>query len=133
MKKVFTKISLLLFSFVLLCCCTGCLGSNEKKENIIPQNNISYTHLEIGNVIDEGMQTVFLNFSSDYVVTRMEIEGALLDENGNSIFVFNKELTIVTPLKYLGFPIRVDANLIKNIKSASFTKIIAYTTQEINI
>ena len=95
-------------------------------------NNISYTHLEFGNAVDEGKQAVFFNFSSDFIVIKMEINGVLLDKSGDTIYSFDTALTFSSPSINPKFPIRIDANLIKNVNSASFTKIKAYTTQEVN-
>ena len=109
MEKILTKIILLLLGFSLLSFCVAC--SNDEKINIIPQNSISYTHLEFGNVIDEGKQAVFFNFSSDYIVIKMEIDGILLDKNGNTICGFGTTLTFSPPSKNPEIPIRIDANL----------------------
>ncbi len=132
MKKILIKIVVLLLSFVLFCSCSSNSNSNSENNNIIPQDKISYTHLEFGNVIDEGKQAVFLNFSSDYVVTKIEMKGTLLDKSGNTIHSFDTSMTLGSPSKNPDLPIQIDANLIKNVKSASFTTIKAYTTQEIN-
>ncbi len=136
MKKTFNKIILLILSFVILFSFASCFNtdftSGTEKINTIPQNNITYTHLEFGNVIDEGKQAVFLNFSSDYSVTKMEIAGSLLDKSGNSIYSFDSSINFVNPSKIPEFPIRIDASLINDVRSVNFTKITAYTTQEIN-
>ena len=98
---------------------------------MIPQNNIRYTYFEFGNVIDEGKQAVFFNFSSDYIVSEMEIAGVLLDINGNTIYTFDTTTTFGSSSKNPKPHIRIDANLIKNVVSASFTEIKAYTTEEV--
>ncbi len=132
MKRFFIKIATILFSFVLLCSCTACFNSNEETTNIIPQDSISYTSLEFGNVIYEGKQAVFLNFNSAYPVIKIEIEGVLLDKNGNTIYTFDTTMNFGSPSNNPDVPIRIDANLIKSVKSASFTKIKGYTKEEIS-
>ena len=114
--------------------CASCsnFNDNDEKINVIPQNNISYTHLEFGNVVDEGKQAVFFNFSSDFIVIKMEINGVLLDKSGDTIYSFDTALTFSSPSINPKFPIRIDEKHIKNVNSASFTKIKAYTTQEVN-
>ena len=131
MKKGFMRIVISLLGFILLFSLGACSGSNEEKRNMIPQNNIRYTYLEFGNVIDEGKQAVFFNFSSDYIVSEMEIAGVLLDINGNTIYTFDTTTTFGSPSKNPEPHIRIDANLIKNVVSASFTEIKAYTTEEV--
>ena len=134
MNKFLIRITLLLVCFSLLYFCASCsnFNDNDEKINVIPQNNISYTHLEFGNVVDEGKQAVFFNFSSDFIVIKMEINGVLLDKSGDTIYSFDTALTFSSPSINPKFPIRIDANLIKNVNSAAFTKIKAYTTQEVN-
>ena len=132
MKKLLTRIAILILGFVFLCSFSSCLNTNEEKINTIPQNNISYTHLEFGNVIDEGKRAVFFNFTSDYIVSKMEIEGILLDRSGNTIYTFEDTISFGSPSNNPKFPIRIDENLVKNVSSVSFTKMKAYTTQELN-
>ena len=132
MKKLLTRIAILLLSFVFLCSFSSCLNTNEEKINTIPQNNINYTHLEFGNVIDEGKRAVFFNFTSDYIVSKMEIEGILLDRSGNTIYTFDNAISFGSPSNNPEFPITIDENLVKSVSSVSFTKIKAYTTQELN-
>ena len=132
MKRFFIKIATILFSFVLLCSYTACVNSKEGTANIIPQDSIRYTGLKFGNVIDEGKQAVFLNFNSAYLVIKIEIEGVLLDKNGNTIYTFDTTMEFGSPTKKPEVSIRIDANLIKSVKSASFTKIKGYTKEEIS-
>lgn len=132
MKRIFIKIATILFSFVLLCSFTACFNFNKEPTNIIPQDSISYTSLEFGNVIDEGKQAVFLNFNSAYLVTKIEMEGVLLDKNGNTIYTFDTTMNLGSPSNKPKVPIRIDANLIKSVKSASFTKIKGYTKEQIS-
>ena len=95
----------------------------------IPEGSIKYTHLEYGNVIQDGKQAIFLNFVSDYAVTELEIAGALLDNNGNEIYAFDTGVRFGTPSADPDLAIKIESNLIKNVKSVSFTKITAYTTE----
>ena len=88
----------MLVCFSLLYFCASCsnFNDNDEKINVIPQNNISYTHLEFGNVVDEGIQAVFFNFSSDFIVIKLEINGVLLDKSGDTIYSFDSALTFNT-------------------------------------
>ncbi|MBO7292340.1 MAG: hypothetical protein J6V07_00215, partial [Clostridia bacterium] len=72
------------------------------------------------------------NFVSDYTVTKMETAGTLLDKNGNIIHSFDTAMTFGTPSDNPELAIRIDKELIKKVKNVSFTKIKAYTTEEID-
>ncbi|MBQ9118113.1 MAG: hypothetical protein IJY11_02810 [Clostridia bacterium] len=55
-----------------------------------------------------------------------------MDKNGNTVHSFDNTMNFNSPAKNPEFPILIEATLIKNINSASFTTIQAYTTQEIS-
>lgn len=135
MKKIVKIIAVFLFSFFVMCSYASCVfnaKSNKEEVFMIPQNNIRYTHFEAGNVISKGQRAIFLVFTSDYVVSKIEITGVLLDEAGSPIYSFDTEMSYNSPSENPELPILLDANLVENVKSASFTKIQAYTAQEID-
>lgn len=107
--------------------------SNEPQMYEIPEQNITYTRYEIGNVIDEGKQAVFLCFKSDYEVASIEFAGELLDITGKTIYTFDSSLIYSSPTKNPRPAVRIDANLIEKVHSVSFSKIKAYTNQEIMV
>jgi len=131
MKKII--VTLIVSIFLILPACNTQQKTNEEKLNLIPEGKISYTHFEIGNVIQDGKQAVFFNFSSDYTVNKIEIAGNLLDINGNTIYIFDTKMTFGTPTKNPEPSTRIEKDLIKQITSVSFTKITAYTAEEVNL
>ena len=130
-KLVSTFILLTLTVFTLFSCTIPSTPANDAL-NIIPENNINYSYLEIGNVIQDENQAVFFHFQSDYVVKKIEFAGSLLDKSGNEIYTFDTSMGFQTPSKTPYPSIRIDATLIKNVYSVSFTKVTAYTTETIN-
>ena len=130
-KLLFVLISLTLVLSTFFSC-----ESYEKPEkqtqNEIPEQSINYTNFTFGNVIQDGKQAVFFNFVSDYTVTKMETAGTLLDKNGNIIHSFDTAMTFGIPSDNPELAIRIDKELIKKVKNVSFTKIKAYTTEEID-
>lgn len=134
MKKtssVIFFVSTILMLFVLSSC--G-FDNDSKKEtsNEIPEQCITYTNFTFGNVIQDGKQAIFFNFASDYTVTKIEIAGALLNKDKNSIHSFETSLTFATPSYNPELSLRIEAGLVKYVESVSFTKIKAYTTQSIS-
>lgn len=133
MKKtssVILFVSIILMLFVL----SSCGSDNDSKQeasNEIPEQCITYTNFTFGNVIQDGKQAIFLNFASDYTVTKIEIAGALLDKDENSIHSFETSLTFATPSYNPELSVRIEVGLVKYIESVSFTKIKAYTAQSI--
>ena len=103
----------------------------KQTANEIPEQSITYTNFTFGNVIQDGKQAVFFNFASDYTVTKMEIAGTLLDKDGNVIHSFDESITFGTSSYNPEFAIRIDEELIKKVMNVSFTKMKAYTTQEL--
>ena len=134
MKKA---ISIILFASTLmlfiLSSCAFLDESNKDGLNLIPEQGITYTNFVVGNVIQDGKQAIFFNFVSDYVVTKIEIAGTLLDKDGNVLHSFETSMTLDTPSYNPELPIRLEVGLVKQVRSVSFTKIDAYTTQSIDV
>lgn len=129
MRRLLSALVLLtLFLYSL----SSCVYSKKQTINEIPEQSIAYTNFTFGNVIQDGKQAVFFNFVSDYAVTKMEIAGTLLDKDGNAIHSFDTSMTFGTPSYNPEPAIRIEKDLIKNVKSVSFKKTKAYTTQNIN-
>lgn len=133
MKKILLIIVLSALGFFTLFSCSYYEPPKDEKTYEIPEHNIKYTNLEFGNVIQDGKQAVFFDFVSDYTVTKIEIAGNLLDKNGNTIHSFDTSMTLGTPSYNPEPVIRIEKDLIKNVKSVSFTKIKAYTTEELDL
>lgn len=134
MKKtssVILFISIILMLFALSSCASH---DDSKKEasNAIPEQSITYTNFTFGNVIQDGKQAIFFNFVSDYTVTKIEIAGTLLDKDENVIHSFETSATFGTPSYNPELHLRIEAGLVKYVKSVSFTEIKAYTTQSIS-
>ena len=134
MKRLLSILVLLALALGLLSSCTYSKYNEDTPEqtaNEIPEQSITYTNFTFGNVIQDGKQAVYFNFLSDYTVTKIEIAGTLADKNGNIIHSFDTLITFGSPSNNPGVPITIDKELIKKVKSTSFTKIKAYTTEEI--
>ena len=129
-------LSILVLLTLALASMSSCASPHENlpkhTANEIPEQSITYTNFTFGNVIQDGKQAVFFNFASDYTVTELEVVGSLLDKNNNVIHSFNTSMNFGTPSKNPELAIRIDKDLISKVKSVSFTKIKAYTTEEIN-
>ena len=121
---------------LVLASLSSCAPSHEdlpkQTANEIPEQSITYTNFTFGNVIQDGKQAVFFNFVSDYTITKLEVAGSLLDKDNNAIHSFDNSMNFGTPSKNPELGIRIDKDLISKVKSVSFTKIKAYTTEEIN-
>ncbi len=131
MKKLLSVFILLTLVLSAFSSCDSYEKPEKQTQNEIPEQSINYTNFTFGNVIQDGKQAVFFNFVSDYTVTKMEIAGTLLDKSGNIIHSFDTSMTFGTPSDNPELAIRIDKELIKNVKNVSFTKIKAYTTEEI--
>ena len=127
--SVFILLTLLVSSFSS---CESYETPEKETQNEIPEQNINYTYYTFGNVIQDGKQAVFFNFVSDYTITKLEVVGSLLDKDNNVIHSFDTSMNFGTPSKNSELAIRIDKDLISKVKSVSFTKIKAYTTEEIN-
>ena len=130
MKK-FSIVFVLLVAVLTFFSCAVPQNSNKELMNEIPKDNISYINFTFGNVIDEGKQAVFFNFNSDYTVSKIEFAGALLDGDGNVIYSFDTSMNFGTQSCNPEPVIRIEADLIKSVKSVSFSKVKAYTKEEI--
>ncbi len=121
---------------LVLASLSSCKSSHEdlpkQTANEIPEQSITYTNFTFGNVIQDGKQAIFFNFVSDYTVTKIEIAGTLLDKDENVIHSFETSMTFGTPSYNPEMHLRIEAGLVKYVKSVSFTKIKAYTTQSIS-
>lgn len=129
------KLKVILILLISLCILTSCkVNENPKEQNefIIPKENIKFSHLTFGNVIQDGEQAVFLNFISDYKVTKIEYSGTFLDANKTIVHSFDSSLSFGTSSKSPSAVVMVESGIIKYIKTASVTKIIAYTDENIN-
>ena len=124
MKKTLCALTLLLVILASLCSC----AEAELQTKPIPNQNIEYDHFEVGNVLNDGELAIFFFFESDYKVSEMEIEGDLLDYNGNSIHHFEAKMELSPPTNQPSLTIFVDKNLILNIAAVSCKTIKAYTT-----
>ena len=133
MKKNLLLLLLLLpmLCIFTLCSCTSDINSEKEKINKIPEQSIKYVDLEFGNVIQDDKQAVFLNFASDYTVIKIDVSGNLLDKNGDVVHTFDTAMQFGSPSKNPEMYIRIEAGLIKYVKSVSFTKIDAYTNEEV--
>lgn len=133
MKRSFIFLFFLSISlFVLLSCNSNRNSNEEEKEFLIPEESIKYSGLSFGNVIQDGKQSVLLGFVSDYRVTKIEYAGNLLDYSGTTIYSFDSSVLFGSPSKEPHISVRVDSGLLKYIRSASFTKIVAYTDEKVN-
>lgn len=128
MKKFLATVILLTFSLTVLC---SCVNPNDPDEYKIPEQNIEYTYFTLGNVIQDGKRAVFFNFESNYTITKIEFTGYLLNSNGQAIHSFDSSISLGNGNKKPEVAIRVDADIVYDISSVSFTKIIAYTTEKI--
>ena len=129
MRKLLPIFILLTLLVSIFSSCESYKKPQKQTPNEIPEQNINYTNFTFGNVIQDGKQAVFFNFASDYTVTKMEIAGTLLDKDGNVIHSFDTSMTFGSPSNDPELAIRIEKELIKNVKSVSFTKIKAYTTE----
>ena len=127
--SVFVLLTLLVSSFSS---CESYEMPEKETQNEIPEQSINYTYYTFGNVIQDGKQAVFFNFVSDYTITKLEVAGSLLDKDNNSIHSFDTSMNFGTPSQNPELAIRIDKDLISMVKSVSFTKIKAYTMEEIN-
>lgn len=126
MKKTLSIFIIFLSVFLLY----SCSGTNL---NTIPEQNIRYTNLYTGNVIDDGEIAVFLNFDSDFPVSEMEIEGDLLDRNGRSIHKFDTKMTFQSPSDEPSIVVFVSSDIVTKISTASIGQIKAYTVEPISL
>ena len=131
MKKILRTILLSIISLSILTSCFACTSLTDK-EILIPEKDIIYTDFDLGNVIFEEKRAVFLNFSSTYTVTKLEVAGSLLDVNGEVIENFDTTMSFGTPSNKPDLSISIDDNLVKKVRSVHFTKIKAYTKDKIN-
>lgn len=132
MKKLFSIFILLIFALCILTSCTSYEKNKKPTINEIPKQSIIYINFTLGNVIQEGKRAIFFNFVSDYTVTKMEIAGTLLDKDENVIHTFDASINFGASSYRPEFPLSIDANLVRCVKSVSFTKTKAYTTQSLN-
>ena len=134
MKRLLPILVLLALVFAsLLSCASSHEELPKQTANEIPEQSITYTNFTFGNVIQDGKQAIFLVFVSDYTITKMEIAGTLLDKNGNAIHSFDTSMTLGIPSYNPKLAIRIEKDLIKNVKSVSFTKIKAYTMEKVDL
>ena len=131
MKKLLSIIIFISLVLLVFNSCTIDNSKEETKEYLIPEENIKYLYLELGNVIQDGKRAIFFHFSSDYLVSRMEIAGTLTDLSGNTIHSFENSLTFSTPSYTPEMSIRTDADIVKSTNGVSFATIKAYTQQNI--
>lgn len=129
MKKTLGIVAVCLFSIFALC---SCAFGKSNEPNVIPEQNVKYTHFQFGNVIDEGKRAVYLNFDSDYSVSKLEIAGTFKDSKGKVVHSFDTKMSFGTASENPKMIVMVDKDLISRISSVSFTKIKAYTTEQIN-
>ena len=132
MRKLLSMFILLTLLVSIFSSCESYEKPQKQTQNEIPEQNINYTNFTFGNVIQDGKQAVFFNFVSDYTITKLEVVGSLLDKDNNAIHSFDTSMNFGTPSKNPELAIRIDKDLISKVKSVSFTKIKAYTTEEIN-
>ena len=132
MRKLLSMFILLTLLVSSFSSCESYETPEKETQNEIPEQNINYTYYTFGNVIQDGKQAVFFNFVSDYTITKLEVAGSLLDKDNNAIHSFDTAMNFGTPSKNPELAIRIDKDLISKVKSVSFTKIKAYTTEEIN-
>ena len=132
MRKIILLISVLLIILCAFCSCSVfSQGSEERASNLIPEDNIRFKNYSIGNVIDEGKQAIFFRFVSEYSVMRIEATGVLLDGSGETIYTFDYSSGIGAPSKTPEIFIRVEADVVKKVKSVSITSLKAYTSEDI--
>lgn len=125
-------VAILILGIFVLIFCLVYPKSIEQSIYEIPEQNVKYNGFEFGNVVDEGKQAVILKFESDYNVVKMEIAGVVLDTNGQTLHTFDTEIGFdQTPTKNPRQALRIDKELIYRVGTVSFTKILAYTNEEI--
>ena len=132
MKNFIKKIVVLVLILVSAISLVSCIDDAKQQENLIPEQDIAYSHMSRGNVIQDGKQAIFFKFNSTYIVTKMEYAGSLLDVNGNVIYTFDETLNFGSTTKAPEVFVHIDADLINKVITVSFTKIKAYTTDTIN-
>ncbi len=133
MKKLLSIFILLTLVLYALSSCESYEDPKKQTTNEIPEQSINYTNFTFGNVIQDGKQAIFFNFVSDYTVTQIEVAGALLDIDKNVIHSFETSMTFGSPSFNPELAIRVESGLIKHVKSASFSKIKAHTTEQVDL
>ena len=132
MRKLLSMFILLTLLVSIFSSCESYEKPQKQTPTEIPEQSINYTYYTFGNVIQDGKQAVFFNFVSDYTITKLEVAGSLLDKDNNAIHSFDTSMNFGTPSKNPELAIRIDKDLISKVKSVSFTKIKAYTTEETN-
>ena len=123
----------MIFNMISLSSCTSYQSTQVVTAYKINENNIKYKNFTFGNVIQDGKQAVFLNFVSDYVVTKIKVTGSFLDNKGESLYNFDETISFGTPSTNPEVHIRVDKGLIKYITSVSFNEVSAYTNENVNL
>ncbi len=122
---------LIIFMFSLCFILPACKDTTPK-ENLVPENSINYEGIGLGNVIHEGKRAIYLYFSSEYSITRIEASGFLLSPTGQRVFPFNDNISLSPSTTNPAFTIMIDASLASSVSSASFTNIKAYTHSKID-
>ena len=113
MRKLLSIFILLTLLVSIFSSCESYEKPQKQTQNEIPEQNINYTNFTFGNVIQDGKQAMFLNFVSDYIVSKMEITGTLLDKTGNVIHSFDESITFENPSYNPEMHIRIEAGLVK--------------------
>lgn len=114
-------------------CVSRCCFSQRKEQLLyeIPEQNIEYQGFEFGNVIDDGKRAIFFKFNSDYTVVQMEIAGVVIATNGDTLYEFDFSTNFSNVPTNPRPAIRLDKDLIIRVSYISFTKILAYTSEDI--
>ncbi len=136
MKKNSSLLLLIMIIFGCVLSLVSCdkenIGKTEIEEyNIIPDYNISYIGFSKGNVIQDGKQALFLKFSSDYNVIKMNASGHLLDISGAVIYDFST-VTIATNSKNPEIHIREDYSIIQSTVNVIIDNVNSYTNENLD-
>lgn len=125
---------ILIFTLLLISIIFGIYYTKSKEIQIyeIPEQNVKYEGFEFGNVVDDGKQAIILKFQSDYDIVKIELVGVVIDITGQTIHTFDGVMQFGnTPTKNPSCAVVVDEELIYRVSYVSFTKVMAYTNEEI--
>ena len=131
MKKIIAIVSLLFTLFALSAC--SLFDDGKPKYNEVSQENIEFTSISRGNVIDGGRIAIFLRFKSDYNLNKIEVVGALVNASGETVVEFEENMNYSPARKSVEICFMVDADLISKIRTATFTLVKGYTLDEIAV
>ena len=131
MKKIIAIVSLLFTLFTLSAC--SLFDDGKPKYNEVSKEYIDFTSISRGKVIDEGKVAIFLKFKSDYNLNKIEAVGALVNASGENVVEFEESMNYSPARKSVEIVVMVDADLLSEIRTATFTLVKGYTLDEIAV